>query len=112
MIKNKYNKGIRHNRIATKGHQFFVNVPEERAAVHLHECGRRFSKRGYPDLTVYNDDGTIYGFIEVKPNDERFLKDEQDQFGQFCRKHSIPFMKWCPDHGREKIEQFLEGRLL
>lgn len=103
----RYNKGVRKAKLETSGNKFYVNSPENAAATVLNQLSRTFSKRGYPDLTIYNEDGSIYGFIEIKPNDQRALKAEQKLFSEFCHKHSIPFIRWCPADGVSKIETFL-----
>lgn len=104
----KYNRGIRAARVLAEDNKFFVNRPENAAAELLDRLGRAFSKRGYPDFTVYNLDGPIYGFIEVKPHDERELKTEQRVFSEFCHKYGIPFIMWCPTDGLDKIKTFLQ----
>lgn len=98
---------MRRKRLSDKGNTFFVNNPENSAAEILSSLSVRCSKRGYPDLTVYNEDGSIYGFIEVKPDDRENLKTEQQVFEEFCSKHDVPFIMWRPKDGLEKIKNFL-----
>jgi len=96
-------------RVVKSGRKFFTNVPEDLAACIVHDNGGSFSKRGYPDFTIYRKDGSIYGFIEVKPREDRDLKPEQQSFFQFCHKHGIPCIKWSPDEGPEPILRFMKG---
>jgi hypothetical protein len=69
--------------------------------------GIEISKRGYPDFTVYDENGSIFGFVEVKSRDEKNLKQEQKVFSEFCHKFSIPFLKWSPKDGEEPLNAFL-----
>lgn len=101
----------RRERLLKKGLNYYANSPENEAASVVGELGAESTKRGYPDLTVYNSDGSIYGFIEVKPHKEHDLKPTQKLFQDLCTKHSIPFIRWSPDNGREVIEEFMQGRL-
>lgn len=107
MFNRKTYKGRRAQRVRQASNKFYVNGPEDEAACYLDLLGFSFSKRGYPDLTVYNGDGTIYGFVEIKPEEDRPLKREQEVFKIFCEKHRIPFLKWCPSDGVSAIELFL-----
>lgn len=91
-----------------KGNLYYANSPEDEAAKAVRSVGLTCSKRGYPDFTVYNKDGTIYGFIEVKPHDKRSLKKEQETFFEFCASRKIPCLLWSPDEGAEKILEFLK----
>ena len=97
-----------HRMAKAKGRLYYVNKPEDLAAKAIISVGMTCSKRGYPDFTVYNKDGSIYGFIEVKPNDERQLKKEQESFFEFCASRKIPCLKWSPEDGPEKIVKFLK----
>jgi hypothetical protein len=59
---------------------------------------------------VYNEDGSIYGFIEVKPTEEAKLKTAQATFFDFCVERNIPCIRWCPSDGKQKIEDFVKGK--
>lgn len=109
MFKRSYKTkpSSRQARRKARGYEFYANKSEEACAQLLAGVGRSFSKRGYPDLTVYNSDGSIFGFIEIKPNQERKLKKEQQAFGDFCLARDIPFIRWCPEDGLEKLQEFL-----
>jgi hypothetical protein len=85
----------------------FCNPAEDAFAVCLKDHGISCSKRGYPDFTVYRPDGSIFGFAEVKPRDDRFLKKEQKAFAELCHRYKIPFLKWCPSDGEEPIKNFI-----
>lgn len=98
----------RAERRAALNRRFYTNQPEDAAACCLAGSGKDFSKRGYPDFTVYNSDGSIYGFIEVKPEKHDTLKKAQETFFSFCKSLNIPCIRWSPDEGEDKIRKFLE----
>lgn len=90
--------------------KFYLNLPENEAAEIISSLGYSFSKRGYPDFTVYNEDGSIYGFVEVKPNEDSRLKTNQATFFDFCVERNIPCIRWCPSDGPNKIKEFIKGK--
>lgn len=99
----------RAQRLAEKGGTYFVNKAEDQFAILLKDEKKiEISKRGYPDFTVYNSDGTIYGFVEVKNEDESGLKTNQSIFKDFCMKHGHPFLRWTLDSTKEEIDEFLK----
>ena len=100
----------REQRKRRQGRKFYTNKPEDLAACKLDEHRVGFNRRGYPDFTVYNSDGSVYGFIEVKPNRNTELKKPQQTFQNFCTSKGIPCIRWSPDEGVKKIEKFLESR--
>jgi hypothetical protein len=108
LYKRTYRVGRRKQRLAEKGNKFFSNPAENSLAEEIHQKGIEFSKRGYPDFTVYNSDGSIFGFIEVKPRKDKELRINQQKFADLCQLHDIPFLKWAPEDGEEPIKKFLE----
>lgn len=103
-------KSSRVSRRASQGRNYYCNPSEDELATILRGMDIELSKRGYPDFTIYNSDGSIYGFIEVKPKEDRFLKTEQRAFSEFCYKFSIPFLKWFPCTPSETVQEFLKDR--
>lgn len=108
--RKRWTKVTRQGRLKEQGREFYCNPAEDQLAVFLHGQGVESTKRGYPDFTVYNSDGSIYGFVEVKSTEEKMLKSSQSKFSQFMFKLNVPFLKWCPSDGTETLENFLKGR--
>ena len=55
------------------------------------------TKKGFPDFALINN-GEIVGFVEVKRTDRNDeLREEQELFRKFCRKHDIPYQVWSPN---------------
>jgi len=55
------------------------------------------TKKGFPDFALIKG-GEIVGFVEVKrtaASDE--LREEQELFRKFFRKHNIPYQVWSPN---------------
>lgn len=100
----------REQRLKEHGREFYCNEDEDLFAVLMSGLGISTTKRGHPDFIVFNSDGTIYGFVEVKNKDEKFLKDSQKIYSIFCHKYGIPFLKWTPDTTSEDVEGFLKDR--
>ncbi len=92
-----------------KKNGWVVNVAETKAQITFKEMGIEYRRRGYPDYTILIDD-EIYGFIEVKPYEEKELHVDQKRFQRFCEKRNIPFLKWTPESGMESIKSFMGGR--
>lgn len=63
----------------------------------LEAKGIYYTRRGYPDYTILDKNGEIYGFIEVKPYLNKQLKESQKRFMRFCERYKIPFRKWTPN---------------
>lgn len=93
------------------GTKYFVNEAEDALAVLFKDNLKiEVTKRGHPDFIVFNSDGSIYGFVEVKNTEEKFLKDSQKLYHEFCVKHSLPFLKWTPRTTEQEVSDFLVNR--
>ena len=71
------------------------------------------TKKGFPDFALINN-GEIVGFVEVKRDDiNDVLKEEQELFRDFCRKHDIPYQVWSPvmasEYWKTAGERFKRG---
>lgn len=96
-------------RASLRAKGFYANLAETELAQILKQSSFDYVRRGYPDFTLLDLKGEeIWGFIEVKKYKETPLKEDQARFGRFCKKHNIPFLRWCPDDGAEAISNFLE----
>lgn len=84
-----------------------LNVAENKLQNIFKKLGHSYSRRGYPDFTVFDSNGEIYGFIEVKPFTDKKLKKNQELFRLFCERYEIPFLKWTPEMGEKAIHDFI-----
>lgn len=85
-----------------------VNAAEAEAQFIFKRLGIEFKRRGYPDFTIVKN-GEIVGFVEVKPRKEKALRVDQERVSRFCARLRIPFLKWSPEDGEEKIAAFRGG---
>ena len=65
-----------------------------RNALKEHKIG--YTKTGYPDFSILDQNGIPIGFIEVKrgPHDKRRF--DQVAFGRFCDRFNVPYFLWWP----------------
>jgi hypothetical protein len=101
-------KELQH-RASLRADGWYANVSEAQLAQILKSKNRNFVRRGYPDFTVLDTKGDIWGFIEVKKTKRTRLREDQERFARFCAKHNIPFFKWTPEHSDIHLLRFLES---
>ena len=55
-----------------------------------------YTKSGYPDFSILDQNGIPIGFVEVKrgPNDKRRF--DQVAFERFCERFNVPYFLWWP----------------
>lgn len=68
----------------------------------LEENGWTVTKRGWPDLFCFNENGEIC-CVEVKPHCTSQLKTNQVKIMQELSKYGVPCFKWTPEAGLERI---------
>lgn len=83
-----------------------MNIAENEASTIFKELGIEYTRRGYPDFTLIEND-EIVAFVEVKPNQTKSLRKHQILFQKMCEKYGIPFIKWHPEDGNESIRALI-----
>ena len=106
--KDRFCRGVKGRAIREKGHLFRANPNEEFVYRRLAKAGKSATGRGYPNITVYKENGSVHGFIEIMNHRDREFKPEQEAFANLCGLKGIPYMVWSPDKDPELLDKFLE----
>lgn len=97
-------------RLKERGHQFFCSKGHDLLSVYLNNKGIKPTKRGYPLFVVHNNDGSIYGFIDVQHNEYQEPTERKKEFIEFLSKQGVPFVSWLAGDNTEQLDKFLMGR--
>ncbi len=79
------------------------NVPEGKLFDLLEAKGYFVAKRGWPDFSVWDENGKLIAVVEVKPHAEQKLKTHQFAMLTALAEFGVPCFRWSPGGGFVRI---------